>query len=66
MDITRAKEILNSLDTYEVFYNGKLVWINNVDTENNVADVEILGEGKIIKVPVIELREGEKVEKRLT
>ncbi|ADL07020.1 H-type small acid-soluble spore protein [Thermosediminibacter oceani] len=58
MDFQRAQEILNSSDTYEVFYQGKLVWIKGLNPDDNTADVEILGEKIHTKVPVNELVEG--------
>ncbi|WP_170240337.1 H-type small acid-soluble spore protein [Thermosediminibacter litoriperuensis] len=59
MDFQRAQEILNSSDTYEVFYKGKLVWIKGLKPEDNTADVEILSEKIRTSVPVEELTEGE-------
>ncbi|GAW93412.1 H-type small acid-soluble spore protein [Calderihabitans maritimus] len=59
MDFKRAQEIINSPETYEVFYKGKPVWINALDPDHETAEVEVFGEGPSISVPVEELEEGE-------
>ncbi|KXG74238.1 Small, acid-soluble spore protein H [Fervidicola ferrireducens] len=59
MDFQRAQEILNSPDTYEVFYKGKLVWIRGLKPEDNSAEVEILSDRVVTRVPVKDLVEGE-------
>lgn len=60
MDLNRAQEILNSSETIEVLYQGKPVWINNINPadqrayittstnpkENTVVDIKDLVEGK--------------------
>lgn len=59
MDFERAQKIVNSADTYEVFYRGKLVWITGLHPNNKTADIEILSEHTHVNVPVEELVEGE-------
>ncbi|MCG0275358.1 MAG: H-type small acid-soluble spore protein [Thermosediminibacteraceae bacterium] len=59
MDFRRAHEIMNSPDTYEVFYKGKLVWIKGLNPDDNTAEVEILSDRTITRVPLDDLVEGD-------
>ncbi|HHW04129.1 MAG TPA: H-type small acid-soluble spore protein [Thermoanaerobacterales bacterium] len=59
MDFERAREIVDSTDTYEVFYKNKLVWINGLDPKRKTAHIKILSEDIDEDVPVNELREGD-------
>lgn len=59
MDFQRAQEILNSPDTYEVFYRGKLVWIRGLKSDDNSAEVEILSDRVVTRVLVEDLIEGD-------
>lgn len=59
MDFERAREIVDSTDTYEVFYKNKLVWINDLDPKRKTAHIKILSEDIDEDVPVNELREGD-------
>ncbi|GBF34385.1 hypothetical protein DCCM_3498 [Desulfocucumis palustris] len=59
VDIDRARKILNTRGTVEVFRNGLPVWIEGVDEVNNTASVRPLnGPGMVSEVPVAELVEG--------
>ena len=52
----KAKDILESVKTVEVHYNGLPVWIESLAGEN--AEVRYLETGERIRVPVAELVEG--------
>ncbi|WP_027093869.1 H-type small acid-soluble spore protein [Cohnella thermotolerans] len=41
MNVQRAKQIYESKDTIEVEMEGRPVWIENVDTANGMATVQI-------------------------
>ncbi len=41
MQANRAQEILNSSQEIEVTYQGTPIWITNVDTTNNKAQVKM-------------------------
>ncbi|AYO31639.1 H-type small acid-soluble spore protein [Biomaibacter acetigenes] len=58
MEFERAQEIVNSPDTYEVFYKNKLVWINGLDPKSKTVHIKILSEDFTEDVPVNELKEG--------
>jgi len=63
MEYSRAMEILYSPDTYEVFYQGKSVWIDNLNNEGEVALIIPENPDERLIVPVADLEEGEIVEK---
>lgn len=56
MDSVRAKQILDSQNTYDVKLEGSSVWIENVDVENGTATVSIGNNTQT--VPVEKLQEG--------
>lgn len=58
MDFERAREIIDSPDTYEVFYNNKLVWIHDLNPENKTAHIRILSDDTAENVPVNDLKDG--------
>ena len=39
MDISRVNDILSNDDKYDVFYQNRLVWIQGVDNNNNMAKI---------------------------
>lgn len=61
MQTNRANEIINSPKKIEVLYKNNSVWIENVDTTNSTANVKILDTNEILKVPVNDLKETDKV-----
>lgn len=67
MDVSRAKEIISSPETYEVHLNGKDVWIDSVDSETQTATVHEQDPGRqeSMTVRVQELTEVGKVETRM-
>ncbi|AGL02662.1 H-type small acid-soluble spore protein [Desulfoscipio gibsoniae] len=59
MDVTRAKQIFDSEQTYQVMLNGSPIWIESLSADNQTAKVRPLeGGGGIQEVPVTELVEG--------
>lgn len=57
MQYDRAKEIINSPKTFHVLYNGTPVWIENLNNNNQTADVIIKNTSERINVPVNKLEE---------
>ncbi|MTI46453.1 H-type small acid-soluble spore protein [Sporosalibacterium faouarense] len=57
MDISRAKNIINSNVEIEVFYNDDSVWIKNLDESSGIAHVESLRNNTDMEVPISDLRE---------
>jgi len=57
LEIRRVKEVLNAYNEIEVFYNNASVWIENIDEKNQVASVRNLKNNEVIKVPVADLVE---------
>lgn len=58
MKVERAKEILQSPNTIEVIYQGKSVWITDIDANNQTAHVQMpTTTNNIIQVPVDQLNE---------
>ena len=57
MDKNRAKQILNSTNTFEVQYENNPVWIEDVDDISNVAKVRRLDNGMHLTVSVNDLHE---------
>ncbi|NLZ38719.1 MAG: H-type small acid-soluble spore protein [Firmicutes bacterium] len=55
MDKTRAKQIINSPDKIEVYYQGKPVWLESI--EENSAYVTVMGTCRTMTVPLAELEE---------
>jgi len=39
MDISRVNNILSNDDKFDVFYQNRLVWIQGVDNNNNMAKI---------------------------
>lgn len=57
MDISRAREILESKDSIDVLYHGSPVWIEGL-SNNNMAEVtKLKGFKQRIEVPVNMLEE---------
>lgn len=52
MNVSRAKEIINSPNSVEVLYNNIKVWLENVDEAKEVVYVKNLGNNEKIEVPV--------------
>lgn len=50
MEMERAREILNSIKTVEVFYEGTAIWIENLNPANQTADVRTLAGPKTVPV----------------
>ena len=57
MNINRAKEILEATENLEVLYHGSPVWLENVNSDNQMAYVRVLENDENIVVPVIDLNE---------
>ncbi|SHJ55865.1 H-type small acid-soluble spore protein [Paramaledivibacter caminithermalis] len=58
MDINRAREILNSKDNIEVYYNGRSVWINSINPNTGNVFIKTLdGTNEHYQIPVGELIE---------
>jgi len=57
LEIRRVKEVLDAYNEIEVFYNNASVWIENIDEKNQVASVRNLKNNEVIKVPVADLVE---------
>lgn len=58
MLINRANEILNQKrENIEVLHNGNQVWIENVNSMSNTAQIRVLENNQNIEVPVNELNE---------
>jgi len=57
MNVSRAKEIINSPNSVEVLYNNIKVWLENVDEAKEVVYVKNLGNNEKIEVKVEDLNE---------
>lgn len=58
MLFNRANEILKQKrENIEVLHNGNQVWIENVNSLNNTAQIRVLENNQNIEVPVNELNE---------
>lgn len=57
LDHHRVEEILESPEKIEVLYEGKSVWINNLNADKQTAEVTINENSKKINVPVEKLVE---------
>lgn len=58
MLFNRANEILNQKrENIEVLHNGNQVWIEDVNSLNNTAQVRVLENNQSMVVPVNELNE---------
>lgn len=57
MNVSRAKEIMNSPNSVEVLYNNIKVWLENVDETKEVVYVKNLGNNEKIEVKVEDLNE---------
>lgn len=62
MDYERAKEILNTENTIEVFYNDQSIWINNLDPQTNTAQVTTGTDEENVEVPIDALVEGNRLD----
>ncbi len=51
MDVTRARQILQSGDSVQVLHRGSPIWIERV-LENNTAEISYPGNGRKEIVPV--------------
>ncbi len=58
MKINRANEVLNqNRRNIEVLHNGNSVWLEDVNSLNNTAQVRVLENNQSMVVPVNELNE---------
>ncbi len=57
LDHHRVEEILESPEKIEVLYEGKSIWINNLNADKQTAEVTINENSKKINVPVEKLVE---------
>lgn len=57
MKLKRAQEIINSTDKIDVFYKNSPVWIEDVDSNKDNADITILDNKTRMNVPVWDLDE---------
>lgn len=58
MDFTRAQQILNSEETFQVMFDGSPVWIESLNLKNQTAKVRPLnGQGNIQEVSITQLVE---------
>ncbi len=58
MDVSRAREIINSDDKITVTYDGKSVWINSINPNTKQAFVENLDDNhEHHNVPITDLLE---------
>lgn len=57
MDMHKATEIVESLGVMGVTYNGKPVWIESLNEENNEAEIKDLKTGEKHIVNISELSE---------
>jgi len=57
MKLKRAEEILNSKDNIDVFYRNSPVWIEDLDSNKDNADIIILDSKARLNVPVWDLNE---------
>ncbi|TMW73478.1 H-type small acid-soluble spore protein [Alteribacter natronophilus] len=58
MDYHRAKEILESPREHDVYFQGKRIWIQNVDNENKTAQIfPATDPNEEMTVPVTDLME---------
>ncbi|MGB7604182.1 MAG: H-type small acid-soluble spore protein [Lutisporaceae bacterium] len=57
MKLKRAQEIINSTDKIDVFYKNSPVWIEDVNSNKDNADITILDNKTRMNVPVWDLDE---------
>ncbi len=57
MKLKRAEEILNSKDNIDVFYRNSPVWIEDLDSNKDNADIIMLDNKARMNVPVWDLNE---------
>lgn len=55
MNQFKAQKVLYGNKNYEVAYKDKVVWLENIDEENNEALVSVMDTGEKMKVPIDEL-----------
>lgn len=60
MDVTRARQILQSRESVQVFHRGSPIWIERV-MENNTAEISYPDDNKKEVVPVYLLVENKPV-----
>lgn len=56
MKLEKAKEIYDSYGVINVSYNSKPIWIEHIETEENIAQVKDLTTDKIIEVHITDLK----------
>lgn len=56
MNVNRAKEILDSLGVFEVYFQGRPVWIEKIN--DDTAGILNLSTNERLEVPVKDLFEG--------
>ena len=58
MNFDRAQQIINSSENIDVTYNGREVWIDNLNPSNNTAQVKLpVNSNNVIEVPLDKLNE---------
>ncbi len=57
MDVKRAIEVVDSIRVIQVSYEGSLVWIKNIDQQNNTAEVKDINTNREFNVNIRDLRE---------
>ena len=55
MDEIRAEQIYNAPETIEVLYEGKPIWIEEIN--GSKAKIQIIGADKTINAPISELED---------
>lgn len=59
MNVTRAQQIFNSEQNYQVLFNGSPIWIEDLNSYDQTAMIRMLNSDENLKeVPVAELVEG--------
>lgn len=57
MLLKRAHSIIKSKSNFEVIYNGNPIWIEGLNAERGTANIEVLGKGDKMEVPLSDLHE---------
>ncbi|MFP4016845.1 MAG: H-type small acid-soluble spore protein [Halanaerobiales bacterium] len=58
MNTTRAQQIINSSEEINVTYQGKSVWLTDINSGNNTATVKMpVHSDNIVEVPLAQLIE---------
>ena len=57
MELNRVKSILNNDEKFDIFYNSRPVWIQGINTSNNIAKVGFVDKNKKKDVSISDLNE---------